>query len=93
MNIEHISVISILVIEVLDMIVVLKVKDAVGESGGFLSRDLREPRLRQPSPPPYTPKYISLSNFLIVHYCLVAGPHFSNVQAMGQWVHFLWRGS
>jgi len=32
------------------------VKDSVGDSGGFLSRDLREPRLRQPSPPPYTPK-------------------------------------
>jgi len=32
------------------------VKESVGDSGSFLSRDLREPRLRQPSPPPYTPK-------------------------------------
>ena len=39
------------------LIAVVQVKDAVGDSGGFLSRDLREPRLRQPSPPPYKPKY------------------------------------
>ena len=32
-------------------------KESVGDSGSFLSRDLREPRLRQPSPPSYTPKY------------------------------------
>ena len=59
------------IIQRVDLTAGVQVKDSVGDSGGFLSRDLREPRLRQPSPPPYTPRYVIImkSCFDLIHLC------------------------